>query len=65
MTELQPRPALLTLSQVALELQVTRRHVYRLVSGGAMSVTRVGRSLRVSQAEITRFIEAHTERRGE
>ena len=52
---------LLTLQQVSTRLAVSYSTVLRLIRNQALTVTRIGRSIRVSQDELERYIDAHTE----
>lgn len=57
----QPRPvsapSLLTVGQVAAQLQVGRDTVYRLVKAGQLRPVFIGKSLRVSIDDLAGFLE--------
>jgi excisionase family DNA binding protein len=52
---------LLTLQQVSTRLAVSYSTVLRLIRNQELAVTRIGRSIRISQDELERYIDAHTE----
>jgi excisionase family DNA binding protein len=52
---------LLTVSEAAAALRVSRSSIYRLFDAGELAWVQIGASRRVTSAEIHRFIEAHTE----
>ncbi len=54
---------LLTSSQVAEQLAVSVRTVERLVERGELVATRVGRSLRFTEADVAAFVERAREPR--
>ena len=47
----------LTVEEVATALGVARRTVYALLHEGALAPVRVGRALRIDEAELRRFVE--------
>jgi len=51
-------PDLLTLDQVADQLQVSRRTVERLVAAGRIRIVRVGRLIRVTERELEAYVAA-------
>ena len=55
------RPSLLRLKQVAELLQVSEWKVRMMVAAGELSFTRVGRLLRIPEAEVRRFVQRSTE----
>ncbi len=48
----------LTVEQVAEALAVSRRAVYALLHEGALAPVRVGRALRIDEAELRRFVDS-------
>jgi excisionase family DNA binding protein len=54
--ELPAAPRLLTIRDVAERLQVSGRTIHRLVANGDISVIRIGRSVRVSEAALKAFL---------
>jgi len=52
---------LLTLSEAAAALRISRSSLYRLFEAGELAWVQIGASRRVTSAEIHRFIAAHTE----
>jgi excisionase family DNA binding protein len=52
---------LLTISEAATALRISRSSIYRLFDGGELAWVQIGASRRVTSAEIHRFIAAHTE----
>ena len=60
-----PRPStaslLLTVTEAAAALRISRSSIYRLFDAGQLSWVQIGASRRVTSTEIERFIAAHTE----
>jgi excisionase family DNA binding protein len=54
---------LLTVSEAAAALRISRSSIYRLFDAGELAWVQIGSSRRVTSAEIHRFIAAHTEAR--
>ena len=52
---------LLTVSEAAAALRISRSSIYRLFEAGELTWVQIGASRRVTSAEIHRFIAAHTE----
>jgi excisionase family DNA binding protein len=52
---------LLTVSEAAAALRVSRSSIYRLFEAGELAWVQIGAARRVTSAEIHRFIAAHTE----
>lgn len=56
----QRRPLLLSLNQVAHELNCSRSSVYGLIHGGHLETIRIGRSYRVTTATLQDYVEELT-----
>jgi excisionase family DNA binding protein len=52
---------LLTISEAAAALWISRSSIYRLFDSGELAWVQIGASRRVTSAEIHRFIAAHTQ----
>lgn len=52
---------LLTVSEAAAALRISRSSIYRLFDAGELAWVQIGASRRATSAEIHRVIEAHTE----
>jgi excisionase family DNA binding protein len=52
-----PASRLLTITQLADELNCSTRTAWRLVGAGLLQVVRLGRAVRVSRDSVNRFIE--------
>ena len=50
-------PEFLTVTQVALILQVSPRQVYRWIDGGQLPAVRLGRIVRIHRADLNAFID--------
>lgn len=50
--------ALLKVPEVARELSISKRSVWRLIAAEQLTVVRIGRSVRVTRSSLTEFIEA-------
>ena len=58
-TEARPGlPAMLTCEDVAGQLQMSERHVRRLIAAGALPVHRFGTAVRVSSDDLARYLAA-------
>lgn len=55
--ELEALPRLLTLSEVAEKLAVSRATVWRLIKKGALPGVNIGHSLRVRVADLAEFMQ--------
>lgn len=56
-TELRGTASFLTVSEVARGLRVSNMTVYRLVNSGQLSAVRVGRSYRIREGDVRRYVE--------
>ena len=60
----QPVPAVTTMTvlhtvkTVAARLDVSPRHVHRLIAAGELPVHRIGRAVRISEDDLRRFLAA-------
>lgn len=50
----------LTVQEVAKNLRVSTMTIYRLIEAGELSATRIGRSYRISRANINAYLSAHS-----
>lgn len=51
-----PLPQFLTVNEVAAALRVSRATIYRLISAGALTGTRIGKSVRVTRDAVDEFL---------
>ena len=56
--EQQSAPRLMTVTEVADIMRVSKMTVYRLIHSGEMPAIRVGKSFRVPEAAVTQMIQA-------
>jgi excisionase family DNA binding protein len=52
----EPRPRFVTVGEVADQLRVSNMTVYRLVQSGQLAAVRVGRSYRIREDDVDRFL---------
>lgn len=52
---------MLTLDEVGNLLSISRSTVLRLIENQELDVTRIGRSVRVSEDSLDRYVDAHTD----
>ena len=52
----QGRSRFLTVAEVASMLRVSTMTVYRLIKGGQLTAARVGKSYRVSEEDVDRYL---------
>jgi len=52
--------ALLQIAEVAVLIKVSNKTIRRWIAANELAVVRLGRSVRVSEAELARFIAART-----
>jgi excisionase family DNA binding protein len=47
---------LLTVSEVASGMRVSKMTVYRLIKGGALAATRAGKNYRIRESDVNRYL---------
>lgn len=52
--------ALLTVSEVASTMRVSNMTVYRLIKRGELAAVRVGKSYRIRETDLERFLDARS-----
>ena len=57
MAEKRARPAFLKVAEVADMLRVSNMTVYRLISAGSLPAVRVGKSYRLTEADVDRYLQ--------
>lgn len=55
--DIQDASRFLTVSEVARGLRVSNMTVYRLVNSGQLDAFRVGRSYRIREADVRRYVD--------
>lgn len=63
MQPIVPQGYLLTVEEVAQTLRLSKMTVYRLLHNGDMTYSRVGRSFRITQEELERYLRQQTRER--
>lgn len=58
MNVLGEEPLLLTLSEVGKKTGMSRSALYRQINVGKLKVIKIGASVRISNSELKRFVEA-------
>lgn len=62
MAEKRTRPAYLTVAEVADMLRVSNMTVYRLINSGGLPAVRVGKSYRLTEADVDKYLaQSYTE----
>ncbi|HET9443124.1 MAG TPA: helix-turn-helix domain-containing protein [Acidimicrobiales bacterium] len=62
MAQPRSRPAFLTVAEVAAMLRVSNMTVYRLINSGAIPAVRVGKSYRLTEEDVDRYLhQGYTE----
>ncbi len=56
MAQLHPRGRFLTVAEVATELRVSTMTVYRLIKAGQLAAVRVGKSYRVRDDDVDKYL---------
>jgi excisionase family DNA binding protein len=51
-------PTLLRIFEVMERTGLSKASVYRVINAGQLKTVKIGRSVRVTESELTRFIEA-------
>lgn len=54
----QARPRFLTPAEVADQLRVSSMTVYRLIKSGELRAARIGKSYRITEADVDAYLEA-------
>lgn len=58
----EPAPTLLTVNEVAARLRVSKMTIYRVIEQGDLAAIRIGRSLRVPEKALNKYLrDAGTE----
>jgi excisionase family DNA binding protein len=60
----ESRPRFVTVAEVADQLRVSNMTVYRLIQSGQLPSTRVGRSYRIREEDIDRYLAEQYTRAG-
>ncbi len=62
MADRSSRPAYLTVAEVADMLRVSNMTVYRLINAGSLPAVRVGKSYRLTEADVDAYLaQSYTE----
>ena len=56
MVRVQPDQRYVTVAEVAAQLRVSNMTVYRLIQSGELPATRVGRSYRLREEDVDRYL---------
>ena len=51
-------PTLLKISEIMDRTGLSKASVYRVINAGQLKTVKIGRSVRVTEAELSRYIEA-------
>lgn len=51
----------ITVDELKNRLSISRNHAYRIAHGGSLRTVRIGRSLRISEESLTRWLESLSE----
>ena len=54
-----PAPRLLTVATVADRLDISTKTVRRWIEAGALRIHRLGRAVRISEADLQQFLDEH------
>ena len=54
----ETKPQLLGLNSVTARTDLSKSTIYRLINKGHLKAVKVGKALRISESELSRFIEA-------
>jgi excisionase family DNA binding protein len=60
----EPRSEFVTVAEVAAQLRVSSMTVYRLVQAGQLPAVRVGRSYRIREDDVDRYLASQYTRAG-
>ncbi|OGC95278.1 MAG: hypothetical protein A2029_01450 [Chloroflexi bacterium RBG_19FT_COMBO_47_9] len=59
LSENNPSEEMLTAKDVAANLKISKRQVYKLIRAGALPSVRIWKSIRVMRRDLNQFIEQH------
>lgn len=51
-----PNPRFLTVAEVAVTLRVSNMTVYRLINTGSLAAIRIGKSFRIREDDLNRYL---------
>jgi excisionase family DNA binding protein len=51
-------PTLLKIAEIMARTGLSKASVYRVINAGQLKTVKIGRSVRVTESELSRFIEA-------
>lgn len=54
----ETKPQLLGLNSVTARTDLSKSTIYRLINKGHLKAVKVGKALRISESELSRFIQA-------
>ena len=57
MSQSRARAAFLTVAEVAAMLRVSNMTVYRLINAGSLPAVRVGKSYRITEQDVDRYLQ--------
>ncbi|MDP9441083.1 MAG: helix-turn-helix domain-containing protein [Actinomycetota bacterium] len=57
MSQSRARAAFLTVAEVAAMLRVSNMTVYRLINAGSLPAVRVGKSYRLTEQDVDRYLQ--------
>ena len=60
MPEAKGRGPYLTVAEVAAMMRVSNMTVYRLINAGTLKAVRIGKSYRIEEAEVDRYLREGT-----
>jgi excisionase family DNA binding protein len=58
------RTRYITVDELKDRLSISRNHAYRIANGGTLQTVRIGRSLRISEESLARWLETLQEPTG-
>ncbi len=54
----------ITVDEMKDRLSISRNHAYRIANGGSLQTVRIGRSLRINEESLTRWLDSLSESKG-